>query len=666
MKKILLVLIIIVTYLSTVTAEHKVDSLNGVIAYSVTYSNNTNKLFRINIDGSNNVQIGNIPGRPLSPSYSKDASKIIYYNHLSSQNWQISIMDSNGANSYPLLPNTNSMDWCPSLSPDGKKILFSRSVSTPIWISEIWVVNYNGSNAHKLVDVNGQGAVWSPNGTEILFFDYVEGGGDIWKMDSNGTNIRKIIDHSAEDWWPDWSPDGRKIAFQSKRDGNFEIYTMDIETGELNRLTNNESDDEEPRWSPDGSKIAFSSLRDGHYEIYTMNSDGSNQVRLTSVNGNAINPNWKPAFDLPYFGQIPPQNLPKLFFPDSLLATTNWQYHGSPTFTPDGKEMYFPKYIYSSQKTEIWFSDCLSGKWSEPKIAPFSNNNYQNNNPYFLRNKDTLYFISQRSNGFIFKVTRSNGVWSSPIKINLPIPAGYYYGLQFSIANNGNIYSELTNIQSGSEDLFIWRKVNGSYLQPEKLTTLCSDQLDFTPYVDPEERFILFSSRRPGGYSNTDLYISKRLLNNEWSEPINMGYDINLNSAISPIITNDGKYLFFLAFNPTALGANPYWIDARIINNFLTNIEIGKVINKDFYLYQNYPNPFNPNTTIGYQIPSAGKVSLKVYDILGKEVAVLVDEYKESGRYTVNFTGVNLASGVYLSKLEACNLVSSKKLVLMK
>lgn len=86
----------------------------------------------------------------------------------------------------------------------------------------------------------------------------------------------------------------------------------------------------------------------------------------------------------------------------------------------------------------------------------------------------------------------------------------------------------------------------------------------------------------------------------------------------------------------------------------------------DYSLSQNYPNPFNPNTTISYQIPKAGKVSLKVYDILGKEVAVLVEEYKEIGKYIVNFNGSNLASGIYMYKLEAGNFVSTKKLVLMK
>ncbi len=86
----------------------------------------------------------------------------------------------------------------------------------------------------------------------------------------------------------------------------------------------------------------------------------------------------------------------------------------------------------------------------------------------------------------------------------------------------------------------------------------------------------------------------------------------------------------------------------------------------NYSLSQNYPNPFNPSTTISYQIPNAGNVSLKVYDVLGREVAVLVEEYKNAGTYSTNFNGSGLSSGVYIYRLEAGNYVSSKKLVLMK
>ncbi|MCC7158342.1 MAG: S8 family serine peptidase [Ignavibacteria bacterium] len=85
-----------------------------------------------------------------------------------------------------------------------------------------------------------------------------------------------------------------------------------------------------------------------------------------------------------------------------------------------------------------------------------------------------------------------------------------------------------------------------------------------------------------------------------------------------------------------------------------------------FSLSQNYPNPFNPSTTIKFSLPKAELVTLKVYDVLGKEVAVLVNEMKEPGFYNVDFNGSNMASGIYFYRIEAGEFSAVKKLMLIK
>ncbi|MBI5662367.1 MULTISPECIES: T9SS type A sorting domain-containing protein [Ignavibacterium] len=97
----------------------------------------------------------------------------------------------------------------------------------------------------------------------------------------------------------------------------------------------------------------------------------------------------------------------------------------------------------------------------------------------------------------------------------------------------------------------------------------------------------------------------------------------------------------------------------------LTDVK-DKVVPNQFILEQNYPNPFNPATTIKYSIPASQFVALKVFDILGKEVAVLINKEQEAGNYKVQFDGSKLASGIYLFKLQTNNFVETKKMVLAK
>jgi hypothetical protein len=85
-----------------------------------------------------------------------------------------------------------------------------------------------------------------------------------------------------------------------------------------------------------------------------------------------------------------------------------------------------------------------------------------------------------------------------------------------------------------------------------------------------------------------------------------------------------------------------------------------------FSLAQNYPNPFNPSTTIKYELPHSSVVRLSVYDMLGREVSVLVDERRDAGVHEIKFNASGLASGVYVYRLQAGDFVSSKQLLLLK
>jgi len=96
------------------------------------------------------------------------------------------------------------------------------------------------------------------------------------------------------------------------------------------------------------------------------------------------------------------------------------------------------------------------------------------------------------------------------------------------------------------------------------------------------------------------------------------------------------------------------------------DINLNESIPNDYLLYHNYPNPFNNSTVIKYSIPQEGLVTLKVYNLLGEEVAGLVNDTKQTGNYEVSFDATGLPSGVYFYRLQEGNFVETKKMVLMK
>ena len=95
-------------------------------------------------------------------------------------------------------------------------------------------------------------------------------------------------------------------------------------------------------------------------------------------------------------------------------------------------------------------------------------------------------------------------------------------------------------------------------------------------------------------------------------------------------------------------------------------LEEKEVVPTEFLLSQNYPNPFNPSTVISYQIPQQGFVTLKIFDILGREVATLVSEEKPAGSYDVDFAANGLASGVYIYRMKVNEFIQSRKMLLLR
>ena len=170
-------------------------------------------------------------------------------------------------------------------------------------------------------------------------------------------------------------------------------------------------------------------------------------------------------------------------------------------------------------------------------------------------------------------------------------------------------------------------------------------------------------------------YLNNTILFN-WitaSELNNSGFEIYRNNIFISFIKGNGTYLgnriySFIDDKPLT-GKNNYklyQLDLSGEKKLIKSVDVDFNQSINFQLNQNYPNPFNPGTAINFSVPVPANVTLKIYDILGKEILTLVNENKPRGNYTVEFNAANLPTGIYLYRLAAGKYSQLKKMILLK
>jgi hypothetical protein len=183
-------------------------------------------------------------------------------------------------------------------------------------------------------------------------------------------------------------------------------------------------------------------------------------------------------------------------------------------------------------------------------------------------------------------------------------------------------------------------------------------RLSFAAYSNSGHGMDVVLQRHGPPYANYGLnrHIA---LTNAWAV-----HAVDFTATLSDAVA-DGRLMFWFA--SSAVSGDQYWIDRVVLEKIgSTPAEPPALAPAEYTLMQNFPNPFNPSTTIGYSLPQRSQVQLFVYNILGEQVAELVNGEVEAGSHEVRFDGSRLASGVYIYRLRAGDFVQTKKLVLLQ
>ncbi len=320
-------------------------------------------------------------------------------------------------------------------------------------------------------------------------------------------------------------------------------------------------------------------------------------------------------------------------------GTLNWNvifesgfYGRSPSFSPDGK------YIYIAGKDSNLFALNLDGtlKWKFRcgLIRRFP----------IIDNEGNLYFLPEEVPQKLYSIKPDGTIrWEVTIVETTAIPS---YSTP-TIDYMGNIYVAL-----GSAILSY--DYNGNKRWWYIIGTDPSEYDDFwQPLICDSEGTVYVGSTF--GYYYYAISSEGEL---KWKLPLN-DYQVDNTAAIS----KDGT--LYLGVHKSSLFNNNEKNLIAIKDTGAMYVDESSIIT-DYSLFQNYPNPFNPSTTIKFQIPRNGFVTLKVYDILGREVATLVNEEKQQGNYSVSFNRCSLSSGIYLYKIQTNKFTDVKKMILLR
>ena len=339
--------------------------------------------------------------------------------------------------------------------------------------------------------------------------------------------------------------------------------------------------------------------------------------------------------------QTLPGSTPVKFAPDIITGFK----HSPLIISPDGNEMYW---VETDGTERIKYIQYESGTWSEPAIAGFVTDflTSHNGSPVFSPDGERLYFNSDRPGGIgshdVWYVQRDGNGWDTPVNIGAP-----YNTSDFDVSpvftNDSTAYRiGYTDNPAG------FTYSGGLFSDSFAIDNHPVSEWYSSVYISPDEEYVIFAGDNP-----PDLYIRFKNHENNWSDPINMGDEINTGeSERFPVISPDGKYLFFLR---SEANQNDYfWVSASLIDDLRE--EVLNIDCRNTGKINVYPNPAQSTIQIEYPGQHQNEVIYRIIDLNGK----ILEQGKLTGK-PVDVSGLN--TGFYMINLMVDEKIINSKII---
>ena len=267
----------------------------------------------------------------------------------------------------------------------------------------------------------------------------------------------------------------------------------------------------------------------------------------------------------PYFGQKPPGQKAELFAPG--ILSTGFHDDAGPAFSPDGSEVFFR--IWGRPHSIIVRMQCVNGNWKKPEVASFSGQ-YGDGGVYFSADGQQIFFYSPRpltnegepKDNDIWVAKKENGMWTNAENLG-PVVNSELDEYPCSVTQDRTLYfirRKLDKNRGVIFENFASRLENGSYTEPQKLPhPFNSGLLQSAPTFALDESYAVFMIRNhKDGVGGEDLFVSFHRKDGSWTDPQNLGADINsYTTDWFPSFSPDGKYLFFVSWRYTGEEYSP-------------------------------------------------------------------------------------------------------------